>query len=59
MLMYKHPEWWEAAKQITKAKHEAKQFNGIKDLKQYVKDNKQYIPDIVESGVSLGYSIKI
>ena len=57
--MYKHPEWWEAAKQICKAKHESKQFNGIKDLKQYVKDNKQYIPDIVESGVSLGYEIKI
>lgn len=61
--MYKYmrvcPEFWEAAKQICKAKHESMIFNTVRQLKKYVKDNKQYIPDVVESGVCMGWAIKL
>jgi uncharacterized FlgJ-related protein len=54
-----YPEYWEAAKMICKAKHEAMTFNSVKELKNYVKQNKQYIPEVVTSGVFMGYSIKL
>lgn len=53
------PEYWEAAKMICKAKHEAMIFNSVKELKDYVKQNKQHIPEVVKSGVCMGYAIKL
>lgn len=54
-----YPEYWEAAKMICRAKHEAMVFNSVKELKSYVKQNKQYIPEVVESGVYMGYGIEL
>lgn len=54
-----YPEYWEAAKMICKAKHEAMTFNSVEELKTYVKQNKQYIPEVVKSGVCMGYAINL
>ena len=53
------PEYWESTKMICKSKHEAMTFNSTKELKSYVKQNKQCIPEVVASGVCMGYSIKL
>jgi hypothetical protein len=54
-----YPEYWEAAKEICRAKHERMIFNSVTELKDYVKQNKHYIPDVVSSGVCMGYAIKL
>ena len=48
MLKYKNPMLWACAKEICKKKHEGKSFKDMKDLKQYVKDNKDLLPSVVE-----------
>ncbi|WP_346938113.1 hypothetical protein [uncultured Clostridium sp.] len=48
MLKYKKSMLWACAKEICKQKHEKKSFKDMKDLKQYVKDNKDLLPCVVE-----------
>jgi len=47
MLKYKNPLLWDCAKEICKIKHEGHQFTGLKDLKQFVKENKGLLPLVV------------
>jgi hypothetical protein len=54
-----YPEYWNAAKEICKVKHETMTFHSVSELKDYVKKNKQYIPEIVERGVCMGYAIEL
>jgi hypothetical protein len=54
MLAYKNPMLWECAKEICKIKHEAKRFTGLKDLRKFVKDNRELLPEVVN-----GYEVKI
>jgi hypothetical protein len=54
-----YPEYWNAAKEICRVKHEAMSFHSVSGLKDYVKQNKHYIPEIAESGVCMGYAIEL
>ena len=48
MLKYKNPRLWAFAKEICRIKSEAKTFENMKDLRMYVKDNKNILPEVVE-----------
>ena len=54
MLKYKNPMLWACAKEICRQKHEAKQFTGMRDLKKFVKENRELLPLVVE-----GFEVKL
>lgn len=54
MLKNKYPMLWECAKNICKTKQEAKHFIELKDLRNYVKENKNLLPEVV-----MGYKVEI
>ena len=43
MLMYKYPKLWQQAKTICKIKQEGKIFKGLRDLKDFVKENENLL----------------
>jgi len=48
MLKNKNPKLWACAKEICRIKNEGKTFKDVKDLRNFVKENKSLLPAVVD-----------